>query len=173
MSSCHRPATTPRPLGRTLPLLFLACAYACAPARTDDTDAALADTLAARIAEAYDFTAPDVVERMASLYPDTGRVISASGGHVMTSVDSVRVALADFWRNVGMNMQDPVWRWDEVWAERLGADAAVLTGTWSIAHTAPTGRPHTITGAWTAVFRRIDGEWKIVQEHLSVPPVAQ
>ena len=35
---------------------------------------------------------------------------------------------------------------------------------------APTGNPHVIRGAWTAVFRRIGGRWVIVMEHLSTPP---
>ncbi|HEX2167996.1 MAG TPA: nuclear transport factor 2 family protein, partial [Longimicrobiales bacterium] len=58
----------------------------------------------------------------------------------------------------------------DIHIDRLSEDAAVLTATWSIPHIAPTGNPHTIRGAWTAVFRRMEGEWKIIQEHLSVPP---
>jgi hypothetical protein len=45
----------------------------------------------------------------------------------------------------------------------------VLSGTWSIPHIAPNDQPHVIRGAWTAVFRRIGGEWLIVAEHLSTP----
>lgn len=164
--------------------LLLACATGCTPVPPDDplgeasasaihdgTDAAaLEDTLMQRITEAYDFTNPDVVARMSALYPDSGRVISASGGFVTTTVDSLRQGLADFWANVGVNMSDPRWEWGDVHVDRLAGDAAVLTGTWSIPHIAPTGRPHTIHGAWTAVFRRLGGQWIIVQEHLSVPP---
>lgn len=123
-----------------------------------------------RIAEAYDFTRPDIVERMSGLYPDTGRVISASGGYVITTADSLRQGLAEFWATTGVNMSEPRWEWGEVHVDRLSRDAAVLTGTWSIPHIAPGGMPHTISGAWTAIFRRVDGEWKIIQEHLSVPP---
>jgi ketosteroid isomerase-like protein len=54
--------------------------------------------------------------------------------------------------------------------DRLGPDAAVLTATWSIPHIAPTGHPHVIQGAWTAIFRRLEGKWMIVVEHLSAPP---
>jgi ketosteroid isomerase-like protein len=139
---------------------------------TPGSDQALADTLKARIADAYDFASPDVVAQMTSLYPDTGRVISASGGQLMTG-QSLREGLAEFWADVGVNMTDPHWEWGEVHVDRLGPDAAVLTGTWSIPHIAPTGNPHTIRGAWTAVFRRTEGEWKIIQEHLSVPPQGQ
>jgi len=138
--------------------------------QSSGSDAALADTLKARIADAYDFSRPGAVERMNALYPDTGRVISASGGQLTTSPDSLRAGIADFWRNVGQNMRDPKWVWGDVYVERLADDAAVLTATWSIPHIAPTGRPHVIRGAWTAVFRRIAGRWLIITEHLSAPP---
>ena len=133
-------------------------------------DAALADTLKARIETAYDFTRPGVPDRMNALYPDSGRVLSASGGQIVVSADSIRAGIAAFWRNAGQNMRDPKWVWGEVYADRLGPDAGVLTATWSIPHIAPTGHPHTVQGAWTAVFRRLGGKWMIVAEHLSAPP---
>lgn len=155
--------------GATLALALLAACRPATPA-AGGSDAALADTLKARIEAAYDFSRPGVVERMNALYPDSGRVISASGGHVIASVDSLRAGIASFWQNVGQNMRDPKWVWGDVFVDRLGPDAAVLTATWSIPHIAPTGHPHVIQGAWTAVFRRIEGKWMIVVEHLSVPP---
>lgn len=152
-------------------IIGLACVVgvltACQP-RTPE-DANLADSLSARIAAAYDFSRAGAVERMSALYPDTGRVVSASGGRIISSPDSLRAGIAAFWENVGRNMREPRWIWEEVQVERLGADAAVLTGTWSIPHIAPNDQPHVIRGAWTAVFRRIDGEWLIVAEHLSTP----
>jgi hypothetical protein len=133
-------------------------------------DAALADTLSVLIASAYDFDRPDIVQRMGSLYPDTGQVVSASAGHLATSSDSVRAGIATFWAEAGQNMRDARWQWDDLYAYRLGTNAAVLTGTWSIPHIAPAGNVHVIRGAWTAVFRRAAGSWTIVHEHLSVPP---
>lgn len=133
------------------------------------SDAALADTLKARIAAAYTFDRPGAVERMNALYPSSGRVVSASAGHMTTTVDSLRAGIASFWEQAGQNMTAARWEWGPVEVDRLADDAAVLTGTWSIPHIAPAGQQHIITGAWTAVFRRIDGEWKIVHEHLSVP----
>ena len=156
---------------RFLALLWVL--HACAePGRggTVGNDPALADTLKARIAQAYDFSRPGVVERMNALYPDSGRVISASGGEIKTSSDSIRAGIITFWENVGVNMKEPRWVWGDVYVDRLGPDAAVLTASWSIPHIAPTGNPHTIRGAWTAVFRRIEGNWMIVTEHLSTPP---
>jgi hypothetical protein len=132
-------------------------------------DAALADTLKTRIAEAYDFSRPGVADRMAALYPAQGRVLSASGGRLSESPDSLRAGIAAFWTNTGQNMRDARWQWEQVYVDRLGPDAAVLNGTWSIPHLAPTGRPHVLRGAWTAVFERIGGTWMIVAEHLSAP----
>ncbi|MEO8449480.1 MAG: DUF4440 domain-containing protein [Gemmatimonadota bacterium] len=149
LASCASPAPRPRAVG---------------------ADAALADTLKARIEAAYDFSRPGVVERMTALYPDSGRVISASGGKVVSSPDSLRAGIATFWRSVGQNMRGAKWVWGDVYVDRLGDDGAVLTATWSIPHIAPDNRPHVIQGAWTAVFRRIAGKWMIVAEHLSTPP---
>jgi ketosteroid isomerase-like protein len=148
-------------------LLVVLVACAAPPGRPGGSEAALADTLKARIEAAYDFSRPGAVERMNALYPDSGRVISASGGQIVASGDSLRAGIAAFWQNVGRNMRDPRWVWGDVYVERLSDDAAVLTAGWSIPHIAPTGRPHQIQGAWTAVFRRVGGEWRIVMEHLS------
>lgn len=137
------------------------------PAAPIQADAALADTLKAVIANAYDFTKPDVVTRMNALYREQGRVVSASGGQIVSNRDSLRAGIDQFWQNVGSNMRDPRWEWRDVYVERLGRDAAVLTGTWEIPHIAPTNQPHVIRGAWTAVFLRIGGQWRIIQEHLS------
>ena len=158
--------TSGRFLGWSL-AAFAACA---GPPTNPVSDAALADTLKARIADAYDFSRPGVVERMNALYPDSGRVVSASGGQFSVSGDSLRAGIQTFWETAGKNMRDPKWVWGDVDVERLAPDAAVLTATWSIPHIAPTGRPHTIRGAWTAVFRHIGTRWMIVAEHLSTPP---
>lgn len=148
-----------------LATLAAACGGAHRPA--SGPDPALADTLKQLIQHAYDFSRPGQVERMTSLYPDRGRVISASGGQIITSADSVRSGIREFWTYVGKNMRGARWQWESVYVDRLGPDAAALTGTWSIPHVAPNNQPHVIRGAWTAVFRRMGGHWKIVQEHLS------
>ena len=148
--------------------LLLGCG--APPTPTAGTDAALADTLKRRIEEAYDFSRPGVVERMNALYPATGKVVSASGGQFTDSGDSLRAGIRTFWETAGKNMEGPRWIWGKVDVHRLATDAAVLTATFTIPHIAPTGRPHTIRGAWTAVFRNLNGKWMIVVEHLSIPP---
>lgn len=151
---------------------LLTALVACASSGGEDAGdtRALADTLTTLIANAYDFSRPDVVERMTALYADTGRVVSASQGRLIASADSIRQGIATFWQVDGRNMRNPKWTWGDVHVDRLGPDAAVLTATWTIPHLTPANQTHVLGGAWTAVFRRIDGQWKIIHEHLSEPP---
>jgi ketosteroid isomerase-like protein len=132
--------------------------------------AAIADTLTSMIRSAYDLNAKDVVGRLMSLYPDSGRVISASGGRVTTTRDSLESGIKAFWTFVGQNMQSPTWIWGRPLVDVLSPDAAVVTMTYRIPHRTPQGAPHTVAGAWTAVFARRAGKWVVVQEHLSEVP---
>ena len=161
---------------RALPLaaLLLAAAGACAqgPEAGGTLDPAtrreVARAVEARLREATDLRAGgDVLARMLSIYPDSGRVVSATAGEVVTTRDSLALALGSFWENVGRNMQGPEWRWGPMHVDVLGPDAAAVTATYRIPHLTPQGRPHVIGGAWTAVFARRGGEWVVVQEHLS------
>ena len=144
----------------------------CSPAPSADSGnaAALADTLTGMIEQAYDFGRPGAVERMTALYAPDDSLVSASDGHITLSADSVRKGIDVFWQSAGRNMRNARWTWREVHVQRLAPDAAVLTGTWSIPHLTPDGQEHVIEGAWTAVFRRMSGRWRIVHEHLSSPP---
>ena len=130
---------------------------------------AIADTLTRLMTEAYDFERSDVRERLLSLYPD-GRVISAAAGRITTTRAELDSAIGTFWEYVGQNMRGPRWVWQDVHVDVLSRDAAVVTASYSIPHHTPAGRPHTIAGAWTAVFERRNGRWVIVQEHLSDLP---
>ena len=168
----------PRPERRTaivaLLVVFAACSRTESPGRATERRAAVADTLRSLIVDAYDLSKPgDAVARLMSLYPDTGTVVSASGGQLTTSRDSLQSQLRAFWEYVGRNMREPRWTWGRMHVDLLSDDAAVLTTTYSVAHTTPAGAPHVIAGAWTAVFQRRGNRWVIVQEHLSdVPPPA-
>lgn len=148
---------------------------ACGPTERADMlpaqRAAIADTLKGLITNAYDLTKPgDPVQRLMSLYPPSGPVISASGGQVSTSRDTLEAGIRAFWNNVGKNMRDPKWIWGPMRIDVLAPDAAVVTTTYSVPHLTPAGQPHVIAGAWTAVFQRKGGRWVIVQEHLSDTP---
>ena len=154
-----------------LPVLLAGCtAREDAPLSTAER-AAIADTLRARIVTAYDLAEPgDAVARMMSLYPATGNVVSASGGRVSLSRDSLEAGIRAFWQYVGQNMREPRWAWDSMHVDVLARDAAVVTATYRVPHRTPRGEPHTIAGALTAAFQRRDGRWVVVQEHLSDLP---
>jgi ketosteroid isomerase-like protein len=155
--------------------LALHLSVSCAPAEPRtiakaDRDA-IADTIRRLIVSTYDLSQPgDKVARLMSLYPATGPVVSASGGQVSTSRDSLEAGIRAFWDNVGRNMREPKWMWGPMHVDVLASDAAVLTATYQVPHITPRGEPHVIAGAWTAVFQRRGGRWVIVQEHLSDRP---
>lgn len=133
---------------------------------------ALADTLTALVTAAYDFAQPEPAQRLLNLYPDSGRIISAVAGRVTTTRDTLAGEIAGFWQRVGRNMQNPRFVLGSTYVDVITRDAAVLTLVYSIPHTTPQGTPHTVSGAWTMLWRRENGRWRIVQEHLSDTPAS-
>ena len=166
-------ADTSRVLRTTLLLVTLAgCGRSGDGSLSAAERAAVADTLRSLLVSAYDLSKPgDAVGRLMSLYPVKGPVVSASGGLVSVSRDSLEAGIRAFWENVGRNMRQPKWEWGQMHVDVLSRDAAVVTTTYRVPHLTPRGEPHVIAGAWTAVFQRRDGRWVIVQEHLSDVPV--
>jgi hypothetical protein len=145
--------------------------FACAPKSAADMSnsekRAIADTLKNLVVAAYDLSKPDPVKNLMSLYPTDGRVISASGGVLTTTRPQLEQAIQAFWTYVGQNMKQPRWEWTSMNVDVLAPDAAVMTSTYRVAHLTPTGMPHVIGGAWTAVFQKRAGRWVVIQEHLS------
>jgi ketosteroid isomerase-like protein len=131
---------------------------------------AIADSISRQVKSAYDLSKPNVEQRLLSLYPPSGRVVSAASGQVLTSRDSLAMGIKAFWDNVGVNMRKPKWVWDLMVIDVLAPNAAVMTAKYHIPHLTPHNQPHTLGGAWTAVFEKRDGRWYIVQEHLSDLP---
>ena len=160
--------------------LLFACALTAActsppPERSGLTHAqaeAIREQIRDEVTKAYDLSQPDVADRMLSLYPDSGRIISASGGEILTTRDSLAAGIHFFWDNVGRYMQHPTWVWKQMIIDVLSPNAAVMTATYHIPHHTPAGKPHDIGGAWTAVFVREGPKWVIIQEHLSDLPAA-
>ena len=152
-------------------VLMAACSRSTAVSPTERQ--AIVDSLTRQVRAAYDITKPNVEQRMLSLYPDTGRVVSASGGRLTMSRDTIAMGIKAFWENVGVNMRDPRWIWDQMVFDVLAPNAAVMTATYHIPHRTPTNMAHVIGGAWTAVFQKRGDRWYIVQEHLSdLPPMS-
>ena len=128
---------------------------------------AITDTLKKLVVNAYDLSRPDPVKSLMGLYPDSGRVISASGGVITTTRPQLEQGIKAFWTYVGQNMKSPKWEWTSMNVDVLAPDAAVMTSTYRIPHLTPTGMNHVISGAWTAAFQRRGGRWVVIQEHLS------
>src|SRR4029077_12291255 len=135
-----------------------------------DDRRAIADSLARQVKAAYDLSQPDVAQRMLSLYPPAGPVVSASAGRMTTSRDTLAMGIKAFWDNVGVNMRQPQWVWDNMVVDVLAPNAAVMTATYHIPHLTPQNQPHVIAGAWTAAFEKRGSRWYVVQEHLSAVP---
>lgn len=128
---------------------------------------AITDTLTKIVKHAYDFSRPGVVDRLLALYPDTGRVVSSSGGRVITSRDSIDAGIRSFWAMVGQNMRQPRTEWGRIIIDVPSTRAAVLTAEYSIPHLTPRNEPHRIGGAMTLVFAKQGTRWVVIQEHLS------
>jgi hypothetical protein len=146
-------------------------AAACGPRTAADMSGAekkaIADSLKRLVVNAYDLSKPDPVKSLMSLYPDSGRVISASGGVITTTRPLLEQGIKAFWHYVGQNMRNPHWEWTSMNVDVLAPDAAVMTSTYRVPHLTPMGMNHVIGGAWTAVFQKRAGRWVIIQEHLS------
>ena len=151
---------------------------ACAPnvdTLTETQTRAIADTLEGLVKHAYDFSAPPkgATERLLSLYADTGRVVSASDGRMLTSRDSLAAGIRYFWESVGRNMQEPRLIWEQMVTDVLSRRSGVVTATYRIPHRTPRGAPHELAGAMTLVFAKRGEQWVVVQEHLSDRPAVE
>jgi hypothetical protein len=165
----------------TLTVLCFAAIAACSSPRqpqsgslTKQERSAIADTIKQRLVSAYNLSSPDVVQSFLSVYPKSrnAEVISAAGGRVTASRDTLEAGIQSFWESIGSLMKEPKWEWGPMHVDVLSRDAAVLTTTYVIPHHTEEGAPHVIGGAWTSLWKRIDGEWVIVREHLSDMPRA-
>ncbi|MBA2687800.1 MAG: nuclear transport factor 2 family protein [Gemmatimonadaceae bacterium] len=154
----------------TLVALTAACPKSDGPSLSQSEKAAIADSVRRTVVAAYDLRKPDVVASMMSLYPPTGRVISAASGSATKTRAELEAQIKSFWDRVGKNMQSPKWEWTSMDFDVLSRTSAVMTATYRVPHLTPMEQPHVIGGAWTAVFQLQNGRWVIVQEHLSDSP---
>ncbi len=166
----------------TLAALSLSAIVACSPTRgpssaaelTEPQRTAIAATIKQRLTGAYNLGSPDVVKSFMSVYPKSSgaQVVSAAGGRVTASRDTLVAGIRSFWESIGSLMKEPRWEWGPMLVDVLSRDAAVLTTTYVIPHHTEEGAPHVIGGAWTSLWKRVDGDWVIVREHLSDMPRA-
>jgi len=156
-----------------LAAIVLGCARPSGSALTLAQKQAISAEIEHAMREAYDLSKPKVAERMLSLYPQSGPIVSAAGGRVIASKDSLAEGIRYFWNNVGTNMRGPEWIWEKFYVDVLSPTSAVVTATYRIPHRDPRNMPHELAGAMTEVFEKRDGRWVIVQEHLSDRPAQQ
>ena len=145
-------------------------ACSASPTLTPTERRDIADSLARQVKAAYDLSKPDVQQRMLSLYPPSGPIVSAASGRMITSRDTLAMGIKAFWDNVGVNMRQPQWVWDQMVVDVLAPNAAIMTATYHIPHLTPQNQPHVLAGAWTAAFEKRGSRWYVVQEHLSDVP---
>jgi hypothetical protein len=174
-ASTREDSRTLLPAGRRAMIAVVTVLASCSGGRssqelTTRDSMAIAATIAQRVKSAYDLKAPDVEQRMLGLYAPSGRIVSAAGGRVVTSRDTIEGGVRYFWRQVGSNMRNPQWIWDTMVVDVLSPTSAVMTAAYHIPHLTPRGEPHVLGGAWTAVFEKRGTQWVIVQEHLSDLP---
>lgn len=170
-----RPADMSRTSSTVIRVVFLFGIVACGTPKAEVSPAqrtAIANEIETQVRSAYDLSVAGAEQRMLALYVDTGRVVSASGGQVIASRDTLAKGIELFWQNVGANMRQPKWIWTHMYVDVLSAESAVFTGTYRVPHVTPRGAPHEIAGAMTLVFEKRGGKWGVVQEHLSDLPVS-
>lgn len=168
------PTTRPTPALAAVFLVLSACSPGRAPNAplADGERTAIADTLRTMVRDAYDLSKGDVVRRFMSLYPERGRVVSATAGRVSTTRDSLQASINAFWDGVGQYMVRPTWTWGEMHVDVLTRETAVMTASYHVPHWTDVGRPHVIGGVWTSIWQRTPSGWRIVHEHLSDMPRA-
>jgi hypothetical protein len=137
---------------------------------TADQRTSIAREIETKVRDAYDLSKPGAEQRMLALYADTGRIISAEEGQIVSTRDSIQLGIKLFWQNVGVNMRQPKWIWTQTYVDVLSPEAAVFTGAYRVPHLTPRNEPHEIAGVMTLVFERRNGKWGVVQEHLSDTP---
>ena len=159
---------------RTVLLCVLVLSVGCSSSEggtlSTSERAAIADSLKRLVTNTYDLSKPDAVARMMSLYPTEGPVISANSGRATTTRAALQSQVETFWQYVGSNMRNPRWEWTSMNFDVLSPNAAVMTATYQVPHLNAHNMPHTISGAWTAVFANRGGRWVVIQEHLSDTP---
>lgn len=133
---------------------------------------AIGDSIQAIVKGAYDLSKGDVPARMLSVYPESGRVVSATAGRVTSTRALLETSVNAFWDGVGQYMIRPTWNWTNLEVEAIDRNTAMMTAQYTVPHWTDVGAPHVIGGVWTALWQRRGGRWVITHEHLSDIPRA-
>ena len=146
--------------------LFAAVLLAAACQKAPSGQPPVTEAQAARIAEAAEanFTTGDLKKIMAQ-YADGAVMIDAA-----TSEPSVDREVQTGWARTFVSMAPADYKVPNRHIQLLGGDAFISSGIETFTVAAGAARP-TVSARFTDVFQRQkDGSWKIVHEHVSMPP---
>ena len=142
------------------------CLLACKPASTELTDeqrAAIRDTVEQVWVGMMDAARALDADRIHAAYADNH--VRAENGVIIEDFDSGFAAT----RQWLPSLRTLEAAYKNVHFEVLGPDAVVTTMNHDLSWTDSGGTEGEWHSAWTGVFRRIDGEWKIIYSHESLP----
>ena len=146
------------------------CAVACQPASTELTEgqrAAIKDTVEQRMDEMANAGRALDADRIRAVYAESP--VSVINGVIIEDFD----ARFELTRQFLGSLRTLEGRIRNVHLEVLASDAVVVTRNDDISWTDTTGTEVVLHTAWTGVFRRIDGEWRVIYSHESWPPPEQ
>jgi hypothetical protein len=150
---------------RTIIATLLAAAALAACARTAGDHSAVTEAEAARVATAAEanFTTGNL-DAIMNQYDDKAVMIDASNPDPS---DDRKVTTG--WARSFVSMKPADYKVTGRHIQLLGADAFVSSGIESFTVAAGAARP-TVSARFTDVFQREGDTWKIVHEHVSMPP---
>ncbi len=146
------------------------CAVACQPASTELTDgqrAAIEDTIEQLMAEIADAGRARDFDRIRAAFAES--TVSAFNGVIIEGSD----ARFELTRQFLGSLRTVDGSYRNVHLEVLASDAVVVTRNDDIFWTDTTGTEGELHTACTWIFRRIDGEWRVIYSHESWPPPEQ
>jgi len=148
----------------------LALAACTKPPLTDQQKAALADSVK-QYAEGP-FTATfehPTVEKVMALYAPGDDILVVDFGRIYAGRDAVTALGRQWWGHPGMTAH---FTQSSPHVAVLDRDAAVYTAMVTGALKDSAGVETPMNFAWTGVFVRVGGEWKLQVEHSSLPPAS-
>jgi hypothetical protein len=89
-------------------LVAVLVAAGCRTAELSASERAeIAADIEREVKAAYNLKSPDPVKSFEKLYANSGRIVSASGGAIIASRDTLFTGIRAFWQYVGSNMRNP------------------------------------------------------------------
>jgi hypothetical protein len=148
----------------------LALAACAKPPLTEQQKAALADSIKQYVEGPFNATwEHPTAEKAMALYAPGNDILVADFGTIYAGRDAVTLLARQWWGHPGMTAHFTV---SSPHVAVLNRDAAVYTAMVTGALKDSAGAETPMNFAWTGVFVRVGGEWKLQVEHSSLPPAS-